>query len=374
MFDYSKQIESFRDKKVRLSTDFKEKLYEHRDANRDRLISRLPDRIEGLSVSTSSFKPQGSMAVDLIIQTKFKYEEYDIDDGLVLKRSELKNEESSELTSDQVRDHVLQALKDKRFVKQPQQVSNAVRVFYKECDEERHHVDFPVYRKYENEDGQTIQELASVDGWMESDPTQVTRWFLDEVTDRNKSKADRGSQMRQQTQLLKRFCRSRNNWDLPNGMKLTMLVAECQPAYSERIDEAFRTLLENIKDRLENDKTIRNLAHPDQPLLTRSNNDANVVELADRIDEALGKLELLDDPGHDNIDSARSSWDWVFRSDGFFLEYDQNLKEKVQRLQNRAALLNSGQAKTSTSGVIGLTGMPNQPHRFYGDHDKKENR
>ncbi|WP_309021377.1 cyclic GMP-AMP synthase DncV-like nucleotidyltransferase [Pelagicoccus sp. SDUM812002] len=164
MFDYSKQIESFRDKKVRLGSDLKQKLYDHRKANRDRLINRLPGYIEDLRISSGSFKPQGSMAVDTIIRTKFKYEEYDIDDGLVLWRDDLVDENGAEVSSDQVRKIVLKALKDKRFVKQPKLVTNAVRVFYKEEDEERHHIDIPIYRKFEDKDGRTIRELAGEDG------------------------------------------------------------------------------------------------------------------------------------------------------------------------------------------------------------------
>jgi len=370
MFDYSQQIEAFRDERVRLGERFKEKLYAHRDANRDRLISRLPSRIEGLSISKSSFKPQGSMAVDTVIQTKFVYEEYDIDDGLVLLRSELKDKDGKELSSEATRDHVLEALKDGRFVKQPEQVSNAVRVFYKEADEERHHVDFPVYRKFQDALGNTVRELASANGWDVSDPTQVNRWFLDEIEDRNRICPGRGTQMRRLIQLLKRFCRSRDNWDLPNGMKLTMLVAECQPGFSVRIDVAFRDLLERLESRLQWDKTIRNLAHPNRPLLTRGSADENVVELKKRIDEALEKLRELDRAESQNRTAARSAWDWIFRSDGFFREYDEKLEEeeKSKRLQERASLLKSGAARTSSAGVIGTTGIPNLPHRFYGDH------
>lgn len=370
MFDYSAQIEAFRDEKVRLSTPFKQKLYDHRDANRDRLISRLPGRIEGLTISRSSFKPQGSMAVDTVIQTKFVYEEYDIDDGLILRRSELENEDGNELTAEEVRDHVLQSLKDRRFVRQPDQVSNAVRVYYKETDEERHHVDFPVYRRFEDDDGKTIRELASADGWSESDPTQVNRWFNDEVECRNESCPVKGTQMRQLIQLLKRFCRSRNHWDLPNGMKLTMLVAECQPPYSGRIDKAFRVLLENLEDRLKWDKSIRNLAHPNKPLLTRGYFDSNVVELEERVVEALEKIRELDYEENNNRRSAREVWDWVFRSEGFFRDYDESLeeKEKVLRLQAKASLLEAGKARTSAAGVIGTIGIANLPHRFYGDH------
>ena len=368
MFDYSEQIEAFRNEKVRLPKGFKEKLFNHRDSNRDRLISRLPKRIEGLSISQSSFKPQGSSAVRTIIQTKFVYEEYDIDDGLVLWRDELVDSDRNELTSTQVKEHVLEALKDDRFAKQPNMAANAVRVYYKEGDEERHHIDFPVYRKYENGDGDMVRELAGEFGWSESDPTQLNHWFNNEIKSRNEEIEGKGTQMRRLIQLLKRFCRSRYAWDMPNGMKLTMLVVECQPAFHNRLDLAFRRLLEELKDRLESDKVILNLAHPDKPTITRTDADDNVVELLSKIDEALVKLEDLDHPESQNTKRARDAWDWIFQSDGFFLEYDKKKEEKAKtaRLESLAATINSGTAKTSSFGIIGSIGVPNLPHSFYG--------
>ena len=146
MFDFSERIESFRDKKVRLSTELLDKLLAHRKANRDRLIGRLPDQIEGLTIGESSFRPQGSAATQTIIQTRFAAEEYDIDDGLVLWRHQLVKQDGTELTADEVKQMVREALKDDRFSKQPRICSNCVRVFYADTDEEKHHVDFPVYR------------------------------------------------------------------------------------------------------------------------------------------------------------------------------------------------------------------------------------
>lgn len=363
MYDYSKQIKSFREEKVRLNNGLKQKLYDHRKANRDRLVSRLPDRIEGLGISGNSFKPQGSMAVNTIVQTKFKYEEYDIDDGLVLMKEDLVDEDGIELTSDQVREHVRKALKDKRFAKQPKLVMNAVRVFYKEEDEERHHIDIPVYRKFENGNGIIVRELASENGWVESDPTQVNKWFDDRVKDLNKQVDGKGTQFRQLIQLLKRFCRSRDNWDMPSGMKLTMLVAESQPAYTDRIDEAFRQLLERLQSRLSYNKVICNLAHPDQPELTRSSSDNNVEEMASKIEDALEQLRELDDLDNDNERAARKAWDWVFQTDGYFSEYD-----KQSRLSAKIGLINSGGARTTAFGVISATeGVANPPHRFYGE-------
>lgn len=370
MFDYSEQVEAFREEKVRLPKEFREKLFNHRDSNRDRLISRLPNRITGLSISNNSFKPQGSSAVKTIIQTKFVHEEYDIDDGLVLWRHELVDDDGNELTAAQVREHVLEALKDGRFVKQPNMASNAIRVYYKEDDEEKHHIDFPVYRKYFNDQGDVVRELASSSGWVESDPTQVNNWFNGEVESRNEDVPGKGTQMRRLIQLIKRFCRSRYAWDMPNGMKLTMLVAECQPVFHDRLDLAFRCLLEELSDRLEKDKVIRNLAHPDQPALTRGDSDQNVVDFLEKIGEALEKLSVLNFPDYQDAKSAREAWDWIFQSDGFLREYDEKKekREKQTRLEKLAAIIESGTARTSSVGVIGSVGVSNPPHLFYGDN------
>ena len=369
MYNYSKQIEAFRYERVRLSTEFKDKLYAHRDSNRSRIIARLPQRIEGLTISSSSFKPQGSMANDTIIQTTFIYDEYDIDDGLILYRDELLDEDSNELSADEVREHLRQTLKDKRFTKQPKQVHNCVRVYYKEEDKERHHVDFPVYRKYFDNDGNIIQELAGGDGWMFSDPTQVNSWFLDEVKRLNKLSDGWGTQFRRLVQLMKRFARSRNHWDLPNGMKLTMLIHECLPSCSARLDNAFRSLLENLETRLASNLVIRNLAHPDRPLLTRTNADDNVIELREKIGDALEELRVMDDDDNNTRPNARKAWDWIFRSDGFFKEFDDedDKKSKEESLRKKAELLASGTACTSSAGVIGSVGTANLPHRFYGE-------
>jgi len=200
-------------------------------------------------------------------------EEYDIDDGLVLWRHELVDEDGVELTAQKVKEKVRDALRDARFNRQPKICRNCVRVFYADEDEEKHHVDFPVYRRYFDANGKKVRELAGENGWIVSDPTQVNTWMDGEVEARNKRTASWGTQFRHLIQLLKRFCRSRSDWDLPNGMKLTMLVTECQPAFDLRIDIAFRELLKKLHYRLTWNKIIRNLADPAQPPITRTPSD-----------------------------------------------------------------------------------------------------
>lgn len=327
MFDYSRQLDAFRDKRVRLSSGFKEKLLAHRSANRKRLIGRLPGYLERVKIGHSDFKPQGSVAMRTIIQTKFVDEEYDIDDGLVIPRSQLVSSGGTDKTAVEVREAVRDALKDKRFNRQPKLFTNCVRMFYANDDEEKHHVDFPVYRKWITEEGNSIRELASETSWVQSDPTRVNAWFDGIVKDRNADTEGWGTQFRHLVQLLKRYCRSRKDWrdTLPNGMKLTMLVAETQPDYSDRIDTSFRAMLEALMARLENSKVIRNLAHPDEPMITRTENDENVCELLIKVSEAVDELGKLDHPEQQSMESARSCWDWIFKSEGFFKEFDAAL-------------------------------------------------
>jgi hypothetical protein len=368
MFDYSERIEAFRDEKVHLSSDFLKKLLAHRQANRDRLIGRLPELIPGVTVGDSSFRPQGSVAMQTVIQTRFVDEEYDIDDGILLWKHQLVDKDGGELSAAEVRDIVRDALKDRRFSRQPKTCANCIRVFYADEDEEKHHVDFPVYRRFLDANENLVRELAAESGWVLSDPTEVNKWFDAEIEARNQRTDGWGTQMRHLIHLLKRFCRSRSEWDLPNGMKLTMLVAECQPTYRERIDVAFRELLNKLKNRLRWNKVIKNLAHPERPDITRTSGDQNVVDLEIRIGEALDQLAVLDKSDADNADSARSAWDWVFKSDGFFAEFDAKRKQEEKRksLLAKAALVGNG-ARTSPTGILGAVGVTNLGHNFYGE-------
>lgn len=325
MFDYSEQIQAFFKAKVRLSEKMIEKLVEHRISNETRLISRLPELKEGIRISKHSFKSQGSFAMKTIIQTKFSDEEYDIDDGLILFREDLIGNEGKDMAPAEAKELVRIALKDKRFKKQPITKMNCVRVFYAEDDKEKHHVDFPVYRKFEDDVGSDfVRELAGQDEWVKSNPTRVNVWFEEEIQRLNSGGKTAGTQLRVALRLLKRFCRSRVTWDMPNGMKLTMLTVECYK-HCERIDKVFRNLLDSLNARLQDSLEVENYADTDtsRAKLTKTSSDSNMIELRDRISEALGKLEVLDNDECSKAD-ARAAWDWVFKSDGFFKDYDNN--------------------------------------------------
>ena len=378
MFNYRSQLQKFFDKKVTLPSDMRKMLLAHRKANADRLIKRLPESHPKIRIGESNFRSQGSFATDTVIQTRFTYEEYDIDYGVVIRRSQLVNEDGSEMTVEEVRELVREALKFHGFNRQPKLMSNCVRVFYADEDDYAHHVDIPIYRAFEDENGNTVTELAGEGGWTRSNPTRVNEWIEEVVAEKNQQVAGSGSQMRRMIKLVKRFCRSRNadaneEWDLPNGMKLTMLVAECY-AWRERDDEAFHASLTALKNRLTwRSLEIENLADANWPKakLTKTTADQNVVNLCDRIGEALTELAVLFERDCDET-KARRAWDWVFQSDGFLKELEEEAKAAARRqaLLEKASLLSTGNAGTDRFGRIvaaSAAAVPNLAHAFYGE-------
>jgi hypothetical protein len=357
MFDYNEQIEAYHDTKVNLPEEIREKLRGHRKANQDRLMENIRD---GISVSRSSFVKQGSYAMRTTIQ--HEENDYDIDDGVVFKKEELVGERDAEMTPLQVRDMVLDAVsKNHPFKTKPERLKNCVRVFY----EEGHHVDIPSYRKSTDAAGNDVVEHAGAE-WKKSNPKEINEWFEGQVSAWEKRKEGTGNQLRRMVRLLKRFARSRESWNMPSGLILTMLVGEKFQAF-DRDDECFRSLLQNLKYRLAGNLVVENLADSGFPRekLTKTNEDANMKELREKVGEALDKLAVLD-KADCTLEQARAAWDWVFQSNGFFEAYDKD-HEKAVALYANAALVQAGLASTSPAGHIGTVGVANIGHRFYGE-------
>jgi hypothetical protein len=368
MFDYNEQVQAYETDCVNLPQAVKDKLRDQREANRTRLKRNRPDSIR---LNDNHFIPQGSMAIGTTVQEENNA--YDIDDGVWFHKDDLRKKDGTPFTASETQEMVCDAVKDPNFNKQPEIHNNCVRVFYAEG----HHVDIPCYRKLDTDTDKERQELAGAAGFAASDPTEINRWFIDRVEGLNKQRDGAGSQLRVMIRLMKRFARSRGeNWDMPNGLKLTMLVEECAPSYYERDHEAFYWLLSKLKTRLATSLEVENRAQTKTPKdkLTKSTNDANIVELSTHLGEALDKLLVLHHPDCKQK-QAREAWDWVFQSDGFFEACDKD-SAKAHALFSKAALVNAGLASTNGAGVIvparvGAS-VRNLAHRFYGDDSDEQ--
>lgn len=368
MFNYSEQIQAYEADCVTLPQAVKDKLRDHREANRNRLKRNRPENIR---LNDDHFIPQGSMAIGTTVQEENNA--YDIDDGVWFHKDDLRKKDGTAYTARETQEMVRDALKDPSFNKQPELHNNCVRVFYAEG----HHVDVPCYRKLDANTDKERQELAGANGFTPSDPTEINRWFLEHVEALNKQRDGAGSQLRVMIRLMKRFARSRGaDWDMPNGLKLTMLVEECAPSYYERDDEAFYWLLSKLKTRLATNLEVENRAQTKTPRdkLTKSASDTNMLELRKRVSEVLDRLVVLHHPDCTKK-QAREAWDWVFQSDGFFEAYDKD-SAKTRALFAKTAMVNAGVVSTNGSGVLipGVVGagVPNLAHKFYGDDSDEQ--
>lgn len=313
--DYHRQIQAYEADKVNLSDAVRDDLYAKREANRNRLKANLPERVK-----IPSFIAQGSMAIRTTVQEKDC--DYDIDDGVSFFAENLKGEILGilDMSAREVQEMVRDALKDDKFNKQPEIIGNCVRVFYAEG----YHVDVPSFRVHNTDTKDESQELAGENGWRASDPTEINVWFEKQVQELNKLQEDAGSQFRRMIRLLKRFARSRGDkWDMPNGLKLTMLADECFERSAGRDDKAFFFLLQKMASRLQKSLVVFNRAQSKTPQdrLTKSESDSNMVELRKGVNETLEKLAIIWSPNADKK-ATREAWDWVFQTDGFFEAFD----------------------------------------------------
>jgi len=306
-----------------------------------------------------------------VIQTLSSDESYDIDVGVKIPATVLVSDSGDSMSPSVVKSAVCEAMRDDRFVKQPLIKRNCIRIFYADEDEYKHHVDVPIYRVSSN-GGALVQELASEHEWIESNPTQINAWFEQLIRSLNTSKDGAGTQLRVVVRLLKRFAKSRAEWDMPSGLKLTMLCCECfVPA--ERLDIALKNTIGTIADRLESSQAIHNLAQADgsQDMLTRTAHDTSVIQLQQRLREAMATLSEI---GQSTCteSGACEAWDAVFVPKKSFSDYAGESSPKKESLESKISVLLGGNAKTSSDGRIGREGIENKPHKFYADDPKEE--
>lgn len=335
--NYHKQIQAYESEHVNLPDSVRDDLYDKREANRNRLKNNLPDKAK-----IRSFIPQGSMAIRTTVQEEDC--DYDVDDGVSFYAEGLKGDIIGifDMSAKEVQEMVLNAIsKDAdKFKKPPEIIGNCVRVFYAEG----YHVDIPAFRVIDADKDTEVQELAGESGWRKSDPTEINKWFEQRVQALNRLQEDAGGQFRRIIRLLKRFARSRGEkWNLPNGLKLTMLTDECFERSHERDDKAFYYLLKNIEKRLKSSLIVYNRAQPEgqQDKLTRADRDQNMVELQTKVAEAIQKLQVIE-----NTDctkkAARDAWEWVFQTKGFFKSLDDKEDDEGGQKNSVAPVTPSG--------------------------------
>ena len=304
MFDCSDDVLAYHDQKTTLPQAERTAMRERRDANRERLKSRLKEKGKPLP---HEFIRQGSYAMRTMVQDSEN--DYDIDDGVYFTQASLRGKGGSDMPAKEARVMVCDALKDDRFTRQPQVKRSCVRVFYNEG----YHVDIPVYRIRES-DGE--YELAAGDSWVVSRAADVEDWF-NAVNQESSPDDENGGQFRRVTRMLKKFARSRTAWkaQIAPGFTITTLGADKYVSNSDRDDVAMRQTMQAIYDRLTvNLEVDHPVTHGSK--LTKGPGDAETAFLRDKLSDALKELAVLDDSACTRK-KAVAAWDKVFNTDFF---------------------------------------------------------
>ncbi len=309
MFNTSKQVRGFHDEKIAIIGNERTDMRTRRNSNRTRLKAGLARDGKPKPIGSHT---QGSYAMHTMVQDGNL--DYDIDDGLYFKSSDLVGAQGAAMSSLDVRKMICAAVQDDKFNTPPDVRTNCVRVYYNAG----YHVDIPAYRRIETTNIWTGKveysyELAGA-SWKKSDAKQVTVWFREKNKELSPEAVGEG-QFRRIVRYLKMFSKSRSSWKgkNPSGFALTKLASECFVSRLNHDDDALRSTMRAIADRLVWNKQVR---HPviDEDLI--SSNDPRSTHLMDRLNENLAHLDVLDEADCTH-EKAMKAWDKVFCTSWF---------------------------------------------------------
>jgi len=314
--DLNKDVLAYHDDEVTLLQPQRTAMRDRRNANRDRLKTRL--KANGKSLPQEFIK-QGSYAMLTMVQDADN--DYDIDDGAYFAQSSLKDKNGIDMSAADARQMVCNALKDDRFNKQPEVRDSCVRVYY----DLGYHVDIPVYR-IRDTDGE--YELACGDKWVVSRAADVEDWFDNENQCLSPDE-DNGRQFRRITRALKKFSRSRKAWknQIAAGFTITKLAADHYVASKDHEDISLRATMKRIYAQLCRSLEV---VHPVTPgaMLTKGPDDKRTAFFRDQLKQALADLQVLDDPACTRK-QALAAWDKVFNTSFFSDRLDSDTAKAV---------------------------------------------
>lgn len=318
MKNCSKDILNYHDDEVTLCPKDRSEMTGRRDTNRARLKRGLtknkdphPDR----------FVIQGSYAMKTM--TQHPENDYDIDDGAAFSVEKLISDAGAAMSAEEAKQMVCDALIGGGGLrKDPKVIKNCVRIVYADGTQ----VDIPVYRVTTDAAGNETLELAGPDWSDDASPTQITDWYRNEEKKTHKQGEDE-PQLRRMTRLLKKYARAHLEEDAPSGLILTVVCAEKHTRHNLREDEAFRTLLENVKQRLGDGAPVYNPVDPSEEL-TKDTDASKFKKLADQISKTLETLAVLDDVNCSTAE-ARGAWDETFATDYFHLLQESSQAAKA---------------------------------------------
>jgi hypothetical protein len=350
MYSVHGEMFTFYDTYVRLNQTTQSRLTTYRNTNIERLESGLTELGYAIPLRTCG---QGSYAMHTMVQ--HAENDYDIDTAVIFEHADLP---ASPLKA---RQRILEGIKQAEvtFKRDPEARTNAVTIWYADG----HHIDLAVYRRHEDDFGSEIIEHAGVE-WTRRDPTEITEWFASEVARRSPSTASgatvKDGQMRRVVQLLKMFAKMHPSWNLPGGLLISALVAECYQPDATRDDLALYNTMSSIRLRLQRNTEVTNPVDSAYFLTDKQEHVNELVRFEERLGEALDWLQPLFNHDCDEV-VAYKAWEQVYGH-----TYWNMLVEgaELRASQKGIHVLSTG---TIIAGTSTQPSVQSPPHRFYGD-------
>ena len=334
VFDCGSDMSKFHADEVTLSNDERTEMRERRDTGRRRLEIGLDEEEHAQPKMVCT---QGSYAMHTMVQDPDF--DYDIDDGVYFDEAALVDQHGFALTPLEAKERVCTALsRDRRFANPAEVFPKCVRQAY----HQGYHIDMPVYRIRKEDDGwggtREVFELAGDGSWDPSDARATTRWFKQQVADRNGESAGAGDQMRRVIRLTKLYARSRSDWkdETTSGIVITKLVSDHVVGFDGRDDEALLETWKAIKAQLDWSTEV---AHPVNASKLAEAGNTKVRFFRDKLGWAIEQLAVLEDDC--TRSEAREAWDEVYAS-----SYFQALPEPVQKAEASRGFFIAAEARS----------------------------
>ncbi len=351
------ELNEYYDKHVRLKDEIK-RLRGLRDTNLDRLKEGL--KTLGKAVYVKAIE-QGS--IPMHTANKAPNNDYDIDLAVIFEKDDLP---ASPL---EARKRVANAINEKAsgFSREPEARTNAVTVWYADG----YHVDIAVYRRSEDFCGNEVLEHAGAE-WADRDPKAITDWFIKEVKDQSPSDSLLSSpevdvrQMRRVVRWIKSFTKGREGWNLPGGLMISTLVAECYRPHDKRDDVALYDTLVSIKERLDASCAVFNPTDNSKELTEKQKFLAQVKNLKKRLGSVITKLNPLFEQDCTEI-KALNAWNYMFQHEYWSTNSSESKSHSSESVGAYTVDLKMSTAKTkngilSANNVISGRFLPKRIH------------
>ena len=300
MYDLSKEFKKFYENKVVLPAAEKTKLRDKKKLNIDRLESGLDEYNEenNKSYEVVETREQGSVAMSTVTQNDSN--DYDIDVAVVFDKDNIDG-----IGHREIKNIVVDALKRKctNFKKEPEALKNCVRIEYNDG----YHIDFAIYRKSVDDDGNISYEHAGSTQWQERNPAAINDWFSTEIS-------EKGTGLREVVRLSKMFCKSRSSWQMPGGLIQSVICDEKFQDY-DRMDEMFYQTMCAVRDRLNDSIEVYNPTDSTKSLLLKQKDRDEMDNWKNRLTDKLDKLEILFDEENCSEKKAKDAWYDFFQHD-----------------------------------------------------------